>query len=246
MSGHSKWATIHRSKEVKDAKKGAVFTKLAAAIVVAVRDGGRVGDPDKNFKLRLMVDKARQVNMPKENIQRAIEKGMGVSGEAELEEITFEGFLPEGCAVMITAVTDNKARTAQQIRTYLEKHGGTLAGAGAVGYLFKSLGEVRVQVQETNNKGIQEQELEIIDLGIEDIEQSDNEFLVYCQKESTWELKIKLENAGFAVVGVELVNKPAALVEVKDRVAQEKIEEMLQMLEDLDDVTHVFTNYQPG
>ena len=132
MSGHSKWATIHRAKEVKDAKKGAAFTKLAMNITVAVRQGGGIGDPEKNFKLRLAVDKARQFNMPKENISRAIEKGTGAGAGGSLEDVMYEGFLPGGCAVVIEGFTDNKARTVQQVRSVLEKGGGTIAGTGAV------------------------------------------------------------------------------------------------------------------
>jgi YebC/PmpR family DNA-binding regulatory protein len=246
MSGHSKWATIHRQKEVKDAKRGAIFTKMAAAIAVAVREGGRIGDPDKNFRLRIVIDKARQSNMPKENITRAIEKGMGVAGEADLEEIMYEGFLPAGCAVMVSAVTDNKARTAQQIRSFLEKHGGTMAGAGAVGYLFKSVGEIRVKEMDIAKKSLEDQELEMIDLGVEDVEQEGGDILIYCQRDNTWNIRSRLENLGYQIDGTELIMKPDSLVEVADKSTQEKIEEILQGLEDLDDVTHVFTNYQPG
>lgn len=246
MSGHSKWATIHRQKEVKDAKRGAAFTKLAAAIAVAVREGGRIGDPDKNFKLRLAIDKAKQFNMPKDNISRAIEKGMGVSGEGDLEEILFEGFLPEGCAVLLMAVTDNRARTSSQVRSYLDKHGGSLAGAGAVSYLFKPLGEVRVYVKPATQMPVDQQQLEMIDLGVEDIQLDDKEFLLYCQRDKSLELKEQLEKLGYVVSGVDLVQVPDMRVTVNDEQAQEKIEQILTDLEDMDDITHVFSNYHPG
>jgi len=126
MSGHSKWATIHRQKEAKDAKRGSNFTKLAAAITVAVREGGGVVDPGQNFKLRLAIDRARQFNMPKDNISRAIEKGAGGGGSDELAEVVYEGFAPGGVAVMLEAFTDNKLRTAQKVREVFDKNGGTL------------------------------------------------------------------------------------------------------------------------
>jgi YebC/PmpR family DNA-binding regulatory protein len=246
MSGHSKWATIHRQKEVKDAKRGAIFTKLAAMIAVAVREGGRIGDPDKNFRLRLAMDKARQFNMPKENMARAIEKGLGTGGEGEVTEVTYEGFLPGGGAVMILAVTDNKARTAQQVRSALEKHGGSLGGAGAVSYLFSPKGEIRFKIHDLGIKSLQDQELEIIDLGVDDIEQDDNSFVVYGHREKTWELKTQLEKLGYEVESAELVMKPESLLPVGDTPSREKIEETLTALAEVEDVTHVFTNYQLG
>ena len=168
MSGHSKWATIHRGKEIKDAKRGAAFTKLGAAISVAVREGGGVADPGQNFKLRLAVDQAREMNMPKENIQRAVDRGSGV-GAAEMVEVEFEGFLPGGAAVVAEGLSDNKLRTAQQVREVLDKGGGSIAGQGAVGYMFDRKGEIVVKLQSTGGKTQEEQELELIDIGAEEI-----------------------------------------------------------------------------
>lgn len=246
MSGHSKWATIHRAKEAKDAKRGAIFTKLAAQITIAVRQGGGIGDPAKNFRLRLVADKARQFNMPKDNIARAIEHGMGAGKGAELAEVVYEGFLPGGCAVMIDVLTDNKARTAQQIRMILEKSGGSLAGSGSVAYLFKPLGEIRVKTLNPSVKSIEEQELAMIDLGIDEIETDGEYFDIYCNKDKTYEFKEELEKMGYQVESAQLVMKPDTAAEIKDAAEQQKVEQTIENLEELDDVTRVWSNYQPG
>lgn len=136
MSGHSKWSNIKNKKAANDAAKGSVFTKMAKGITIAVKKGGGIGDPDKNFALRLAVDKARAVNMPKENIDRAIDKGLGREGD-ELKELLIEGFGPGGFAVMIEAVTDSSNRTVAEIRCLMEKHGGRMGEPGCVAYMFE-------------------------------------------------------------------------------------------------------------
>lgn len=135
MSGHSKWSTIKHKKAANDLVKGSVFTKMAKAITIAVKKGGGVSDPAMNFSLRLAIDKARAVNMPKENIDRAVEKGLGVGGE-EMVELLIEGFAPEGVAVMIVAVTDNRNRTMSEMRILMEKQGGVMGSMGSVAYMF--------------------------------------------------------------------------------------------------------------
>ncbi len=241
MSGHSKWATIHRAKGIKDAKKGAVFTKMAQAITLAVRQGGGIGDPDKNFHLRLAMEKARQFNMPKENIQRSIERGMG-NGEGEsLAEVMYEGFVPAGVAVLVQAVTDNKLRTAQKVREVLDKNGGSMGGSGAVSYMFEHKGEIIVKAKP--GIPIEDQELEIIDLGVDDIESSEEGLIIYCDKDKTFELKEKLEKLGFQIESAELTMKPTVLTDVSDTESRQKIELILEKLEDLDDVQKVWSNY---
>ncbi len=240
MSGHSKWATTHRQKEANDAKKGAAFTKLAGAITIAVRAGGGIGDPDKNFRLRLAVDKARQLNMPKENIARAIEKGMGGAGGVQLQEAMFEGFLPGGVAVMVEAQTDNHVRTQQQVRLIVDKAGGSLGSTGAVAYLFAAKGEV---VADAGEKGIQEAELAAIDAGADDVETEGNKLIIDCHRDKTYEVKEEMERRGYKVESAELVMKPLALMEVENIEQRQKIERILADLEDLDDVSRVWTNY---
>ncbi|MDO8488055.1 MAG: YebC/PmpR family DNA-binding transcriptional regulator [bacterium] len=239
MSGHSKWATIHRSKEVKDVKRGAAFTKLGRAITVAVKEGGGVSDPEQNFKLRLAVDKARQVNMPKENITRAIEKAAGGGGD-QLTESLFEGFLPGGAAVLVQVLSDNRLRTAQEVRGILDKGGGTLGGSGSVSYQFRQMGEVIVTAK--SGKTIEEQELELIDAGAEDIDQVENKIVIHCQPKSTFEVKEAVEKLGYQVESAELTMHPTSLVSV-DELTQARIETLLEKIEDLDDVQKVYTNY---
>jgi YebC/PmpR family DNA-binding regulatory protein len=243
MSGHSKWATIHRAKESKDAKKGVIFTKLGMSIAIAVKEGGGIGDPDKNFKLRLVVERARQLNMPKENIARAIEKGMGGAGVGDVSEIMYEGFLPGGVGVLVEAVTDNKARTSQQVRNVLEKSGGSMGGAGAVSHMFLAVGAIVVN---TEGKNQDEVELAVIDMGATDIDQEEGKLVVYCDRAKIFDLKEQMEKSGFVVESAEAIMKPVMWVEVSDADVKGKVEAGLTLLEDLEDVAHVFTNYQPG
>ncbi len=237
MSGHSKWATIHRAKGVKDAKKGAAFTKIAMAITVAVREGGGITDPDQNFRLRLAVDKARSVNMPKENITRSIERGVGGASGVALEEQTLEGFLPGGAAVLVHTLSDNKLRTQQQVRDIVEKNGGHMGSVGSVHYMFAPKGEIVIKSPSD------ERELEIIDLGVDDIERDGETWIIYSDPKKTFEIKTGLEKLGLQIESVQLTMKPTTIVEVVDPGKLAQIEEILTKLDDLDDVANVFTNY---
>lgn len=224
MSGHSKWATIHRAKGIKDAKKGAIFTKLAHNISVAVREGVGVSDA---------IDKARGVNMPKENIERAVEKGSGASSGPALEDQTLEGFLPGGAAVLVHTLSDNKLRTQQQVRDILEKNGGAM---GSVGYLFKQVGEIIFKAPD-------ELELQIIDLGIDDLEKDGETWTIYCDSKKTFEIKTGLEKLGLRSESAQLIMKPTVMVEVAEPKKMAQLEDILNKLDDLDDVQNVFTNY---
>jgi YebC/PmpR family DNA-binding regulatory protein len=238
MSGHSKWATIHRQKGINDSKKGAAFTKISRVITMAVREGGGITDPAMNFKLRLAIEKARQVNMPKDNIQRAIDKGAGVGGEDLMVEAMFEGFGPEGVAIMVSTLTDNKLRSAQAVREILEKNGGVMGSSGSVSYLFSAKGEVRVI-----GKVSEEQELTLIDAGLDELETDEEYSLLYCDKDKTFDLKEQVEALGLKVDSAELIMKPLALVNVTDSEVRTKIESILERLSDLDDTQKVWTNY---
>lgn len=240
MSGHSKWATTHRQKEANDAKKGAAFTKLAALITVAVKQGGGIGNPEENFKLRLAIDRARAVNMPKDNIQRAIEKGTGGNGGIELTEAMYEGFLPGGASVLVETLSDNKLRTSQEVRMVLDKNGGSMGSSGSVSYMYSHRGQVIVDLE---GKNADEAELAAIDSGAEDIENEEGKMAVYCDKDKTFEVKQKLEAQGYKIESAELVMKPTTWMEVNEQETRDKIEKILNMLEDLEDVTHVWTNY---
>jgi YebC/PmpR family DNA-binding regulatory protein len=237
MSGHSKWATIHRQKEANDSKRGAAFTRLSQAITLAVRQGGGIGDPEKNFRLRLAIEKARAANMPKDNIQRAIDRAAGAGDGVTLSELTFEGFLPGGAAVLVDVLTDNKLRTAQQVREVLDRGGGSMGSSGAVAYLFGQVGEVRIKAAGLTD----DDELKIIDIGATDISREGGSWVIYCEKDNTFELKNKLEASGYTIEETGLVMRPGSFVEV-DGEAEEKAVAILSKLDDLDDVTHVWTN----
>jgi YebC/PmpR family DNA-binding regulatory protein len=240
MSGHSKWATTHRQKEVKDAKRGAVFTKMAAQIAVAVREGGGVGDPEQNFHLRLVVDKAREYNMPKENITRAIEKGLGAGQGEGLNSVVYEGFGPGGVGVVVETVTDNKARTAQQVRSVLENANGSMGVSGSVSHQFSRKGEL---ILESDPKNTEKIELEAIDLGAEDFEIEDEALIIYCEKEKFLNLKSGLEKLGYQIKQSELILKPQVMMEITDPEMRTRVEGMIERLEELDDVVKVWTNY---
>ncbi len=237
MSGHSKWATIHRQKEAKDAKRGAAFTKLANVITIAVREGGGVGDPEANFKLRLAVEKARSINMPKDNIQRAIDRGTGVGGNVIFEQAMYEGFGPGGAAVLVDVATDNKQRTVSEVKNIFDKSGGNMGGVGSVSYLFRKRGLLEIEREQDSDEAM----MKLIDLGVEDIEETDDGFLVYSDPHKLYEIKSSIESAGLKVRSAELVMDPTTSIELSGETA-EKLQSLLLKLEDLDDVQKVYTN----
>lgn len=248
MSGHSKWSTIKRQKGANDAKRGAAFTKLGNAITIAVREGGG-GDPNFNFKLRLAIDKAREVNMPKENIQRSIDRGLGKGGEASLETVLFEGFAPQGVAVLIDCVTDNKNRTNGEVRTILVKGGGSLGSSGSVGYLFKHVGEIVVnkanEANKTSNPINFDQVLEkALEAEAEDVVEDVDHFLVYTRVDNLHQVKEKLEQGGLKITSAELVYQPnkETMLKVEDAAKEQQIFNLLESLEELDDVQNVYSN----
>jgi len=237
MSGHSKWATIHRQKEAKDAKRGAAFTKLANAITIAVREGGGVGDPETNFKLRLAVEKARSINMPKDNIQRAIDRGTGAGGAVVFEQAMYEGFGPGGAAVLVEVATDNKQRTVSEVKNIFDKSGGSMGGAGSVSYLFKKRGLLIVGYDGT----IDDAMMKLIDTGVEDIEEVEDGLEVYSEPQKLYEVKALIEALGLAVKSAELVMDPTTSIDITSETA-EKLQNLLVKLEELDDVQKVYTN----
>lgn len=232
MSGHSHFATIKRQKAANDSVKGNIFSKMARAIMIAAKSGG---DPDMNFRLRVEIDKARGVNMPKENIERAIAKA--TTEAANLEEITYEGFGPSGVNVIIEAATDNKNRTAQEIKNALDKAGGSLAGPGAVLFNFEHKGYLLLK----KDSDPQTQMLKIIDMGVEDVNETDDGIEVYVAPDKLSTTKKILEGAGAEILETELQMKPKNPVEVSDDQAK-KVLALLSALEDFDDVQKVFTN----
>lgn len=237
MSGHSKWATIKRQKGSNDAKKGQLFTKLSNAITIAVREGGGNTDPEFNFKLRMTIDKARVANMPKDSIERAIEKAKGGQA-ADLAEVIYEAFAPGGVSVMVQAFTDNKQRTVAEVKNILEKNGASLGAQGSVAYLFEHRGEL---VLNKNEKSFEEIFEIAAEAGAEDIEESGNEVYIYTQSGKLAEVKKALESNGIAIESAELVYYPKSTVDVTDKLLQEKLVGLLEKIDDLSDVQKVFT-----
>lgn len=234
MSGHSHYATIKRAKEANDSARGKVYSKLAREIAIAVKQGGNA-DPDFNYKLRMVIDKARSANMPKDNIERALAKGG--SGEA-LEVMTYEGFGPGGVGVVIEAATDNRNRTAQEIKNLFERVGGNLSGPGSVSFNFESRGLILVEKQADP----QTQMLALIDQGVEEMEETNDGIEAYVAPDKLREVREKLETAGFTVKSAELTMKPKNFVTISNPTEAAKIINFLDTLNDHEDVQKVYAN----
>ncbi len=238
MSGHSKWSKVKHQKATTDVAKAIAFTKASRGITVAVREGGGISDPDKNFHLRLAIEKARFVNMPKENIERAIEKGRGASGET-YEQITYEGYGPGGVAVFIEAATDNRQRTASFVKQALDRAGGALGGPGAVSYLFDRVGVMtvpRVGVSADRVFSV------ALDAGAQDVLEADDVFEIYTAPEDLLRVKKGIEGE-LACENAMIVMKPKVMATVNGD-TEVKVNNLVEALEALDDVQMVFTNAQ--
>jgi YebC/PmpR family DNA-binding regulatory protein len=239
MSGHSKWSTIKRQKGLKDAKRGAVFTKLSKAISIAIRQGGGVTDPNGNFRLRLAIEAARGANMPKENIDRAIQKANS-KAEAVLEEATYEGFGPGGYSVIVETVTDNKLRTVSEVKNIFNKNGGSMGAQGSVMYQFEKKGVVTL---DKNGKTLDDIFMLAVDSGAEDIEDADTEVMVYTKPEELGKVRDGLALQGLEAKAIELLLRPVVLSPIQDKAAAEKALDFLDKLESLDDVQKVYANF---
>jgi YebC/PmpR family DNA-binding regulatory protein len=244
MSGHSKWSTIKRAKGITDAKRGQAFTKLANAITIATKLGNS-GDIDSNPRLRLAVETARGLNMPKENVQRAIDRGLGKLGGQSLEEVLYEGFGPGKVAFMVEGVTDNKNRTNNEIRNIFDKSGGHMGGVGSVAYMFDRKGEIKVDAKEGVDHD--DQLLELIDLGIEDVEDFDDQgkkkLLIYVEVGELSSISKKIAEAGYIVESSEIIYKPNLHTEIKDKETADKVFAFIERIEDNDDIQKVFANF---
>jgi len=237
MSGHSKWSSIKRQKGVNDVKRGAIFTKIGREIGMAARAGG--GDPDANYKLRLAVDKARAVNMPADTIKRAIDKAVG-SGEAEqYEEIIYEGYGPGGVAILVEAATDNKNRTAAEVRSLFSKAGGQLAGAGAVAWQFETRGIVYITRDGQDPDDIA---LAAIDAGADDVDTEGDPLEIVTEPGNLEAVRTALEGTGVTIESAEVAMQPKSTVEVEVSAARQNLR-LIENLEDLDDVQRVTANF---
>jgi YebC/PmpR family DNA-binding regulatory protein len=243
MSGHSKWHSIRRSKGILDNKRGAIFTVIAREITVAVREGGG-GDPNANFRLRVVLQKAKGANMPADNIDRAIKRGLGtVEGEAQDEEITYEGYGPGGCALLVKTLTNNRNRTASEVRSAFTKGGGNLGELGSVGWMFQRRGVIQLEI---GNHDVEEMELAAIDAGADDVsettDEDDNRILeVYTTFEDWKKVQEAMDKQGYNTLSSEDVMQPTTSMDLpQDKTLQAL--KLIDRLEELDDVQNVFTN----
>ena len=236
MSGHSKWSTIKRQKGVNDSKRSAMFTKVAREIAVAARAGG--GDPDANYRLRLAIDKARSINMPADNIKRSIEKATGGGDEVQYEEIVYEGYGPGGVAVLVEAATDNRNRTAAEVRSIFTKTGGQLAGSGAVAWQFEPRGLITVP-----RDGIDADEVALaaIDAGASDVDTEADPIEIYTEPGDLEAVRKALDAAGVTVESAEQAMLPRQTVSL-DAEHVRKALRLVELLEELDDVQRVTAN----
>ena len=239
MSGHSKWASIKHKKKATDAKRGQEFTKLSRAIIVAVRDGGP--EPASNLALQNAIEKARQASMPKDNIERAIARASGEGADAAAyETVTYEGYGPGGVAVYVEALTDNRNRTASDVRHLFSKHDGNLGESGVVAWLFERKGVVLVPAD-----GVDEDELTLAaaDAGAEDVELDESTLRVTCAPEQLAAVREALEAAGFPVEDAQPTMLPKTTVAVEDEATARKLVRLMDALEENDDVQGVYANF---
>ena len=239
MSGHSKWSTIKHKKGAADAKRGQLFTKLSKAIIVAAKEGGP--DPAGNLSLQNAIEKAKSYSMPKDTIERAIARGAGTDADAAAyETIVYEGYGPEGVAVLVEALTDNRNRTASDVRHLFTKHGGNLGTTGAVAWLFERRGIVLVE-----GDGVDEDELTLAaaEGGADDVDRDGSVFQVSSSPEALMAVREAIEATGIEVQSAELSMVPKTTVEVAEEASAKKLIRLIEALEENDDVQDVFTNF---
>jgi len=238
MSGHSHAKTIMATKMANDAKKGKIYSKYGRLITIAVKDGGGSGDPLKNAKLKAVIEQAKGMNMPKENIERAIKKGTGeLAGEA-LEEVSFEGFGPGGIAIILEGITDNKNRTLGEVKTILNQNNGKMAGEGAVRWLFDKKGTITINPEA---KTKEEAELLAIEAGADDVSWNDNLLTIYTKPEDLEKIKKELEEKQTKIesAGLEWVAKEEVTVSDKEN---EQAQRLFEALDESDDINNIYSN----
>ena len=236
MSGHSKWSSIKHQKGVTDARRGQLFTKLTREIIVAVRQGGN--NPEANFRLRLAIQKARDSSMPMDNIERAIKRGSGTLEGASLAEMVLEGYGPSGVAILVQALSDNRNRTIQDVRNTFSRSGGSLGESGCVAWLFNLKGLITV---ETNDLDADELALQAIDAGADDVRVENGFVEIYTKPEELERVRTALEQKNLPIASAELSMIPKTMVELEEKAALQTLR-LLDKLEGLDDIQHVFSN----
>ncbi len=239
MAGHSKWHNIKNKKGKEDAKRAKIFTKIGRYIMVAVREGGP--DPQFNQSLKSAIDKAKAENMPNDNIERAIKRASGELGNAVFEEIMYEGYGPSGVAVMVTCLTDNRNRTAPDVRHAFDKYGGNLGTDGCVSFMFDKLGKIIIE----KNNGIDSDELSLtaIEFGADDIEELDDAFEITVSPENFLSVRDGLEESGYRFAMSELTYVPQNYTELTSEDDIKNMQKLIDMLEENDDVQDVYHNW---
>ena len=236
MSGHSKWSSIKHQKGVTDARRGQLFTKLTREIIVAVREGG--SNPEANFRLRLAIQKARDNNMPLDNIERSIKRGSGDTEGAILTEMTLEGYGHGGTAILVKALTDNRNRTLQDVRTTFTRNGASLGESGCVAWLFDSKGLITLN---TGSLDTEELALQAIDAGADDVKIESGSVEIYTRPEELERVRAALEQNNLPIGSAELSMVPKTVVELEEKAALQTLK-LLDKLEELDEVQHVSSN----
>ncbi|MFH1643692.1 MAG: YebC/PmpR family DNA-binding transcriptional regulator [bacterium] len=237
MSGHSKWATIKHKKAKEDSKRGKIFTRLIRELTVAAREGG--GDPSGNAKLRLIIEKAKAVNMPKDNIDRAIKKGTGEIAGTSYENIVYEGYTPAGVAVIIEVLTDNRKRAVADVRHVFSRLGGNLAEAGSVSWMFEHKGVIRAAANGHSEDEILEK---LIDYEVDDVSVDDGIVSIYCDQKNLENIKKAVEEIGLKIEDAQIEWVAKTLMSLEDKNQEEKVYKFLEQIEELDDVQNVYTN----
>lgn len=240
MSGHSKWATIKRKKEATDAKRASIFTKVTREIIVAAKAGG--GDPDNNFRLRLAILKAKAVNMPNDNIQRAIKRGIGATESEQYEEIFYEGYGPGGAALLVQVLTDNRNRTAGEMRYIFSRNLGNLGEAGCVSWMFSQKGLVTIEA-ETAGKSEDELFEMALEAGAEDVKNNDEIYEIYTDPSQLEAVRKYFDSNNIPVKEAGLTMVPANTVEISNEEQAQQLLKLVEALEDNDDVQNVYSNF---
>lgn len=239
MAGHSKWANIKHKKSAQDKKRSGLFSKLSKDITIAARGGG---DPSSNFKLRLAIEKAKKSNMPKDNIERAVKKGTGESGGEMLEEVLYEGYGPKGVAVIVEATTDNKNRTAATVRAAFTKSGGSLGSSNSVMWMFDHRAQFVLDPEVLSGKDFDEFSLEALENNAIDIQQHENEIVIFSEVKDFQMFQEFLDSQGIKTKDSSLAYIPNTVSDIEDEEVLEKIQKFINTLEDDEDVNNVIVN----
>lgn len=240
MAGHSKWSNIKHKKAKMDAQKGKIYSRFSKLIIIAVREGGP--DPNANSRLKDIIEKAKQANMPNDNITRAIKRGSGELGGGDIEEIMYEGYGPGGVAILVDATTDNRNRTAGEMRHLFDKYGGNLGESGCVAWMFERKGLILIEKKD----GIDVDEIMMlaIDSGAEDVEETEDSIVITTAVDSFEMVKNTLTESNIEFFSADLSFIPNSTISVSEE-DNERLEKLLESLEDHDDVQNVYTNYEP-